>query len=55
MLVVDNQQTERGFSENDQYLLSALADYAAIAIDNARLYQEVKSSEERYRDLSAPQ
>jgi two-component system NtrC family sensor kinase len=53
VLVVDNQQMERTFSENDQYLLSALADYAAIAIENARLYQEVKSSEERYRDLFA--
>jgi two-component system NtrC family sensor kinase len=51
VLAVDNQQSERTFSENDQYLLSALADYAAIAIENARLYQEVKESEERYRDL----
>jgi two-component system NtrC family sensor kinase len=53
VLVVDNQQVERTFSENDQYLLSALADYAAIAIENARLYQEIKSSEVRYRDLFA--
>ncbi len=53
VLAVDNQQSERTFSENDQYLLSALADYAAIAIDNARLYQQVKGSEERYRDLFA--
>src|SRR6476659_6734287 len=53
VLAVDNQQSERTFSENDQYLLSALADYAAIAIDNAGLYQEVKGSEERYRDLFA--
>jgi two-component system NtrC family sensor kinase len=53
VLAVDNQQSERTFSENDQYLLSALADYAAIAIENARLYQEVKGSEERYRDLFA--
>jgi two-component system NtrC family sensor kinase len=53
VLVVDNQQAERTFSENDQYLLSALADYAAIAIENARLYQEIKSSEARYRDLFA--
>src|ERR1043165_115888 len=51
VLAVDNQQAERTFSENDQYLLSALADYAAIAIENARLYQEIKSSEARYRDL----
>ncbi len=51
VLAVDNQQSERTFSENDQYLLSALADYAAIAIENARLYQQIKTSEERYRDL----
>ncbi len=53
VLAVDNQQSERTFSENDQYLLSALADYAAIAIENARLYSEIKSSEARYRDLFA--
>jgi two-component system NtrC family sensor kinase len=53
VLAVDNQQSERTFTENDQYLLSALADYAAIAIDNARLYQQIKGSEERYRDLFA--
>ncbi|MFL5801412.1 MAG: response regulator, partial [Roseiflexaceae bacterium] len=53
VLAVDNQQAERTFNENDQYLLSALADYAAIAIENARLYQQIKGSEERYRDLFA--
>jgi len=53
VLAVDNQQTDRPFSENDQYLLGALADYAAIAIENARLYEQVKGSEERYRDLFA--
>jgi two-component system NtrC family sensor kinase len=53
VLAVDNQQSERTFNDNDQYLLSALADYAAIAIDNARLYQQVKGSEARYRDLFA--
>jgi two-component system, NtrC family, sensor kinase len=53
VLAVDNQQSERTFNENDQYLLSALADYAAIAIENARLYEEVKVSESRYRDLFA--
>jgi two-component system NtrC family sensor kinase len=53
VLAVDNQQSERVFSENDQYLLSALADYAAIAIENARLYQQARRNEERYRDLFA--
>lgn len=51
VLAVDNQQSDLGFSENDQYLLSALAGYAAIAIENARLYREIKQSEERYRGL----
>ncbi|KAB8140915.1 response regulator [Chloroflexia bacterium SDU3-3] len=51
ILGVDNQVSDRAFTENDQYLLTALADYAAIAIENTRLYEEVKSSEARYRDL----
>jgi two-component system NtrC family sensor kinase len=53
VLGVDNQQSERAFSENDQYLLSALADYAAIGIENAGLYQKMKRSERQYRDLFA--
>ncbi len=53
VLAVDNQQSDRGFNDNDQYLLSTLAGYAAISIENARLYSQVKQSEERYRDLFA--
>lgn len=53
VLAVDNQESDRIFSENDQYLLSTLADYAAIAIENTRLYQQVKQSEQRYRELFA--
>ncbi len=30
------------FSDNDRYVLSVLADFAAIAIENARLFQEVE-------------
>ncbi|NJN15511.1 MAG: response regulator [Oscillochloris sp.] len=51
VLAVDHQQADRQFSENDQYLLAALADYAAIAIENARLYEAARVSERRYRDL----
>lgn len=53
VLAVDNRVTDRTFSENDEYLLATLADYAAIAIENARLYEQVKLSEQRYRDLFA--
>ncbi len=53
VLAVDNQQSNRTFSENDQYLLATLADYAAIAIENARLYDQVSVSERRYKDLFA--
>lgn len=51
VLAVDNQQSDRSFTENDQYLLSTLADYAAIAIENSRLYDKIRQSEARYRDL----
>ncbi len=53
VLAVDNRTVDRPFSENDQSLLAALADYAAIAIENARLYEQVKLSEQRYRDIFA--
>ncbi len=36
VLGVDNKQSSRPFYEGDQRLLSALADYAAVAIENAR-------------------
>jgi GAF domain-containing protein len=39
VLGVDNIGAKEGFSENDEYLLSTLADYAAIALDNANLYE----------------
>jgi signal transduction histidine kinase/DNA-binding response OmpR family regulator len=43
VLLVDNKVSNTPFTENDMYLLSALADYAAVAIDKARLYGAVKS------------
>jgi len=37
-----NREADRDFSERDVFLLSALADYAAIAIENARLFERVE-------------
>ncbi len=40
VLGVDNRNTQRLIPEHDQHLLQALGDYAAIAIENARLYTD---------------
>ena len=46
------QATARNaFGSNDAELLKLLADQAAIALTNARLYAEVEESERRYRHL----
>jgi len=42
VLAVDNKVSPRPFADNDVVLLSALADYAAIAIENARLYTDIE-------------
>jgi signal transduction histidine kinase/putative methionine-R-sulfoxide reductase with GAF domain len=42
VLSVDNATSGKAFTDNDIFLLSALADYAAIAIENARLYNETE-------------
>jgi signal transduction histidine kinase/response regulator of citrate/malate metabolism len=63
VLLVDNKVSNKPFTENDIYLISALADYAAIAIEKARLYGEIKGFneeleqrvEERTRELRAAQ
>jgi class 3 adenylate cyclase/DNA-binding response OmpR family regulator len=46
-LGVSNKITARFFSDYDQRLLKALADYAAIAIENARLLKQVEQAKER--------
>jgi signal transduction histidine kinase/FixJ family two-component response regulator len=52
VLSVDNQVTDVEFTEEDQYLLSTLADYAAISIENATLYEELRK---RMKDLERSQ
>jgi signal transduction histidine kinase/CheY-like chemotaxis protein len=63
VLVVNNKVSSRPFTDNDVHLLSALADYATIAILNAQLYEETKrwseelerKVEERTQELRAAQ
>lgn len=40
VLGVDNRKAGRVLGQNDVTVMTAMADYAAIAIDNARLFQE---------------
>jgi two-component system NtrC family sensor kinase len=42
VLGVANRESKRPFSERDVFLLSALADYASISIQNASLFETVK-------------
>ena len=51
VLGVDNIGAKEGFSENDEYLLSTLADYAAIALDNANLYELMDQRTEELTQL----
>jgi two-component system NtrC family sensor kinase len=51
ILGVDNVTNPAAFTEAQERLLAALADYAAIALENARLLQTSQRSEARYREL----
>jgi PAS domain S-box-containing protein len=42
VLHASSQAAMEPFSDDDRYLLSALADFAAVAIENARLFSEVE-------------
>lgn len=46
-LGVNNRVTARFFNDHDRRLLMALADYAAIAIENARLLQQTEQTKDR--------
>lgn len=52
VLVVNNDGTGRTFSEEDGQLLALFASHAAIAIENARLFEEVQAGRERVENLS---
>ncbi len=41
ILVVDNRTSQTAFSEGDVRVLSALAEYAVIALENARIFTEM--------------
>jgi len=46
-----NEVGTRPFIEHDMHLLQALADYAAIAIENSRLFRELEESKEREKQI----
>lgn len=43
VLTVDNRISEEDFTRNDLFLLSLLSDYAAVAIENARLFGQIEN------------
>lgn len=46
-LTVATNTSDRSFSSNDKYLLSVLADYVAIGVENARLYDHAQQRAEQ--------
>jgi len=43
VLTVDNRVSDEDFTRNDLFLLSLLSDYAAVAIENARLFGQIEN------------
>lgn len=43
VLGVDNRQSRRSFTQHHELLMTVLAEYAAIAIQNAQLYQQTEN------------
>jgi len=51
VLGVDNRDTSKNFSDQDITLLSTMADYAAIAIENAKLYSQTEVERRRFENI----
>jgi two-component system NtrC family sensor kinase len=51
VLGVDNRESGEGFSEKHVTLISTLADYAAIAIENAKLYSETEVERNKLENI----
>jgi len=49
-LCASNKVTARSFSDHERSLLMSLADYAAIAIENARLVEQIEQAKEREKN-----
>ncbi len=51
ILGVINRRVSRDFTEQQLYTLSAVADFAAIAVEKARLFQAAEAEQQRIRTL----
>jgi two-component system NtrC family sensor kinase len=51
VLGVDNRRSGHSFTSTHLDLMHALADYAAIAVENARLYSELEAERNQYETL----
>ena len=51
VLGVDNRNTSKSFSDQHITLLSTMADYAAIAIENAKLYSQTEVERRRFENI----
>jgi PAS domain S-box-containing protein len=51
-IVVQSANTPNMYNERDRDLLTAMAGQVSIAIQNARLYQDIQISETRFRDVA---
>lgn len=49
ILGVTSQQSDRSFTTHDVHLLSALANYASVAVENARLYQQTETERRKLK------